>query len=219
MIFFIAILILFLPVTILLPTKVICKNKFPKKHCKQGYVISSNHLSNYDVILFDVKFRRKIYYMAKIELFKNKFFGWLLTKLGAIKVDRATSDVTAYKNAIKTLKNNKPLGVFPEGTRNKGDDQSQMLEAKSGAVVFASKTGVPIIPLAIYRRPKLFRRNKILVGDPFYPQGVNPKKLTKEEVEQNVTTLTQIINGLHAQLVQTYSKAGKKALKKVAAKA
>ena len=218
MIFFIAFLVLFLPITILLPTKVICKNKFPKKHSKQGYVVSANHLSNFDVILFDIKFGRKIYYMAKIELFKNKFFGWLLTKLGAIKLDRSTNDIGAYKNAIKTLKNNKPLGVFPEGTRNKGDDQAEMLEAKGGAVVFASKAGVPIIPLAIYRRPKLFRRNKILVGDPFYPQGVNPKKLTKEEVEQNVKALTETINGLHAQLVQTYGKAGKKALKKVTAK-
>ena len=114
--------------------------------------------------------------------------------------------MTAFKNSIKVLKNNKPLGIFPEGTRNKGNEESDMLEAKSGAIVFASKTGVPIIPMAIYRRPKLFRSNKILIGEPFYPTGANPSKLTKEEVDENTKKLVEIINNLHAQLVDKYSK-------------
>ncbi len=206
MIFILAVIFLW-PLLILMPTKVIKKKNFPKKSNKQAFVVSANHLSNFDVVLFDLKFRRKIYYLAKKELFKNKFFGWILTKLGAIKIDRqADSDVAAFKNALKVLKNNKPLGVFPEGTRNKGDETGDMLEAKSGAIVFASKAGVPIIPMAIYRRPKLFRTNKILVGDPFYVVGANPKKLTKEEIEANTQKLVEIINGLHSQLVDKFGK-------------
>ncbi len=209
MLFILAFLIFYLPITLLMPTKVINKHKFPKKSSKQGYIISANHLSNFDVILFDIKFARKINYMAKKELFNNKFFGWVLKKLGAIKLDRKAKDTVAYMTAIRTLKKGKPLGLFPEGTRNKGNDQGDMLEAKNGAVVFASKAGVPIIPMAIYRRPKLFRTNKILVGDPFYPQGENPRKLTKDEIDQNVKALTERINTLHAQLVQTYGKTAK----------
>ena len=107
---------------------------------------------------------------------------------------------------MQTLKNKKVLGIFPEGTRNKGEDTAQMQEAKSGAIVIASKAGVPIIPAAIYRRPKFFRQNKILIGEPFYVQGANPKKLTKEEIEENTTKLAEIMNNLHAQLVDKYSK-------------
>lgn len=206
MIFFIAVLVLW-PILILMPTKVINKQNFPKRKEKKGFVVSANHYSNFDVILFDLKFKRKIYYLAKKELFTHKLFGWLLKKLGAIKIDRqAETDVSAFKNSLKVLKENKPLGVFPEGTRNKTADTANMLEAKSGAVVFASKAGVPIIPIAIYRRPKLFRINKILVGEPFYPAGENPKKLTKEEIDLNTQTLVDIINNLHAQLIDRYSK-------------
>ena len=205
MIFVLAFIILWLPITLLIPTRVINKNKLPRK--KDGaYILTANHLSNFDVILFDLKFGRKFYYLAKKELFKGKFSSWLITKLGGIKIDREATDITAFKNSMQVLKNNKPLGIFPEGTRNKGDDSGEMLEAKSGAIVFASKAGVPIVPVAIYRRPKLFRSNKIIVGDPFYVQGQNPKKLTKEEIEKNTKRLAETINNLHAQLVQKYSK-------------
>lgn len=198
-----------IPVLLLMPTRVINRHNFPKSK-KQGFVVCANHLSNFDVVLFDIYFARKIYYLSKIELFKNRFVGWIIRGLGGIKIDRSINDVGAYKNAIKILKNNKPLGVFPEGTRNKGDENGNMQDAKSGAIVFASKTGTPIIPMAIYRRPKLFRSNKILVGEPFYPEGVNPNKLTKEEIETNTQKLVEIINNLHAQLVDKYSKKSRK---------
>lgn len=205
MFFVLAYVFLWLPITILMPTKVINIKKLPKK--KDGaYILSCNHYSNFDVILLDIKFKRKYYYLAKKELFKNKFISWVLTKLGGIKIDRDSTDVSAFKNSMQVLKNNKPLGIFPEGTRNKGEDVAQMNQAKSGTILFASKAGVPILPVAIYRRPKLFRSNKILVGDPFYVEGVNPKKLTKEEIESNTQRLQEEISSLHQQLVGRYSK-------------
>lgn len=213
MLFVLIFALLWLPITLLIPTKVINKKNLPKR--KDGaYILVSNHYSNFDVILFDIKLGRKYYYLAKKELFKNKFVAWFLRKLGGIKIDRQSNDITAFKNAMQTLKQNKPLGIFPEGTRNKGEDTAQMQEAKSGAIVFASKAGVPIIPMAIYRRPKLFRSNKILIGEPFLVEGENPKKLTKEEIEINTKKLEEIMKNLHSQLVDKYSKKRKNANKK-----
>ena len=206
MVFIIIFAILFLPITLLIPTKVIGKKNLPKTKKDGGYILTSNHYSNFDVILLDIKLGKKIYYLAKKELFKNKFISWFLCKLGGIKIDRESNDISAIKNSLQTLKNKKVLGIFPEGTRNKGEDTAAMQEAKSGAIVIASKAGVPIIPAAIYRRPKFFRSNKILIGEPFYVQGANPKKLTKEEIEENTTKLAEIMNNLHAQLVDKYSK-------------
>ena len=206
MIFAIVFALLWLPITLFIPTRVINKHNFPKRKQKEGYIVACNHFSNFDPILLDIRFGRKINFLAKKELFKNKLAGGLLKCLGGIKIDRQNNDITAFKNAMQVLKNNKPLGIFPEGTRNKGDDTADMQQAKSGAIVFASKVGVPIIPMAIYRRPKLFRSNKILVGEPFYVEGANPKKLTKEEIESNTACLVEIMNNLHAQLVQKYSK-------------
>jgi 1-acyl-sn-glycerol-3-phosphate acyltransferase len=205
MLFIIAFVLLFLPISILYPTKVFCKNKLPKKKYKQGYIICANHYSNLDVVLFDVKFGRKINYMAKKELFENKFKSSIFKKLGGIPVDRSSADLIAYKKAIQVLKDKKALGIFPEGTRNK-QDQAELQEIKSGAIVFASKTGTPIVPVAMLRKPKVFRKNYILVGDAFYPQGAIPTKLTKEEIEQNTTMLSNIMNGLHEQLVSKTEK-------------
>lgn len=205
MVFAILFSILWLPITILIPTRVINKKKMPKR--KDGaYILTCNHLSNFDPVLVDIKFGRKFFYLAKKELFNNKFFGWVMRKIGAIKIDRGTTDVSAFKASMQTLKNGKPLAIFPEGTRNKGEETADMLEAKSGAIVFASKAGVPIVPIVIHRRPKLFRANKIIVGDPFMPTGATPKKLTKEEIEDNTKKLVEITNTLHAQLVDTFSK-------------
>ena len=205
MLFWICYIICWIPIAIMLPTIVINRKKLPK--IKDGaYILCANHLSNFDVIMFNAFFGRKIYYLAKKELFKNKSTSWFLTQFGGIKTDREKADIESFKKAMKVLKDGKPLGIFPEGTRNKGNELSEIQEVKSGAIVFAGKAGVPIVPAAIYRRPKLFRCNKILVGDPFYVQGVNPKKLTKEEIKINVNILSETINNLHAQLVQKYSK-------------
>ncbi len=57
--------------------------------------------------------------------------------------------------------------LFPEGTRNKSGSK-EMFKFKDGAVVFALKTGSPIIPMVQYRPPKIFRRNYVLIGKPMY---------------------------------------------------
>ena len=205
MFFVICFSLLWLPIVLLMPTIVINRKKMPKR--KDGaYILCANHLSNFDVILLDAFLGRKFYYLAKKELFKKKGISWVLKQFGGIKIDRENTDIEAYKKSMQVLKSGKPLGIFPEGTRNKGDESADMQAAKSGAIVFASKAGVPIVPVAIYRRPILFRSNKILVGDPFYVEGANPKKLTKEEIEANTKRLAETINNLHAQLVQKYSK-------------
>lgn len=158
-----------------------------------------------DVVILDIKLGRKINYMAKKELFEGKFIGGLFKRLGGIPVDRQMADLAAYKSAIKVLKEGKPLGIFPEGTRNK-QDEAEMQEIKSGAIVFASKTGSPIIPVAMLKKPKVFRKNYILVGDPFVPQGKIPNKLTKEEIEINTNKLSEIMNAMHEQLLFTTKK-------------
>ena len=206
MLFVIGFILCFLPLTILFPTKVLNKKNFPKKKGEKGYIVCANHYSNADVMIFDIKFGRKIYYLAKKELYKNKFSSWVLDSLGGIKIDRQSNDIAAYKAAIKTLKDKKPLGIFPEGTRNKNGDDASVQEIKSGAILFASKTGCPIIPVVMYRKPKVFRKNYILVGEPFYPHGENNIKLTKEEIEENTNELSDIMNAMHNQLVERYSK-------------
>lgn len=192
MVFVVCFIIAFLPLTLLFPMRVKGRKNLPKK---QGYVLTCNHYSNMDPVMIDVKLVKKIRFLAKKELFKNKFAGFFLKKFGAHPVDRGASDIKAFKFALETLKNKKPLGIFPEGTRNK-TESDDMQEIKSGAIVFASKAGVPIVPAALSRPIKFLRFSTLIIGEPFYVTGANPARLTKEEIEENVKILTEKTNKL-----------------------
>lgn len=203
MFFCLMFILLWLPVTIFYPTKVMGKKNFPKK---KGAVVVCNHLSNLDPILINIKLVKKIRFLAKMELFKTKCSSWFYRHLGAIPVSRGSADINAIKSGLKVLKENKLLGVFPEGTRNKTTNEEQMGEVHKGAIMFASRAGVPIIPMLIYKKPKFLRRNILIVGEPFYVQGKNPSRLTEEETQYAVTEMTNRINNLREQLDLKYNK-------------
>ncbi len=182
--FYIIIAIVFIPVLILYPTKIIGKKNVPKK----GRVIfCANHQSNADSVLLITRFRRQKF-LAKKELAKKPIPRWFLSTMGAIFVDRNNPGIEAYKKCINHLKKEKALTVFPEGTRANISDLEQM-QMKNGLAMFALKTDSPIVPMVILNKPKLFRRNKIIVGKPFKLDKV--EKVTKEELAKASEIISQ----------------------------
>lgn len=125
-------------------------------------LICSNHRSLFDPIFIAVGIKkRSLCFMAKMELFKFKPFGFLLSKLGAFPVNRGTGDVGAIKKAEEFLNQGKLLLIFPEGTRSKDGNP---LRPKSGAVYIASDTGADVIPVAVcFEGKKLSFRKKVTV--------------------------------------------------------
>ncbi len=171
--------LLWIPLSILHPTKIYGKKNLPKGKA----ILSSNHRSNWDIVLYLLHTRKKVKILAKKELFKNKFFGKILSKLGAIEIDREANDVNAIKQCIKALKEDKQLFIFPEGTRLK--DESEVLgEIKSGLALIAIKTKTPIVPIWIERKPKLFRKSIYHIGQPFELSEFYGAKLDEETLER-----------------------------------
>lgn len=168
-----------IPLSILHPTRVIGKKNLPKGKA----VISCNHRSNWDIVLYYLHTSQSLKIMAKKELFKNKFFAFILKKLGGIAIDRDSNDITAIKECFKALKSDKKLFVFPEGTRLKNDDEI-LGEIKSGMAMIAIKTKTPIVPVWVERRPKLFRVSRYYIGEPFELSDFYGKKLDEETLEQ-----------------------------------
>ncbi len=193
-IFWIAFTIAFIPFTIIFPTIVKGSKKLPKK---QGYILCVNHTTMIDAPLLDVKLGKRIRFLGKKELCKTKFSTWAHTKvLGTIPVDRGNADIAAVRNVLGVLKKGGIVGIFPEGTRNKSENTEELQELKSGAIMFASKAGVPIVPIIYVKKPRPFCFNKLIVGEPFFVKGVDPKKLTKEETEENVAELARRMDEL-----------------------
>ena len=190
-----------MPVRMVYPTKIIGKKNIPDGAC----ILSSNHTSNMDAVIFALKTWEKKYYLAKKELFKNKILGFFLKKLGAIKIDREASDVTAFKNCLKVLKEGKKLVIFPEGTRVKNDNM-ELGEVKHGVAMFAIKAKVPIVPIFISKKPKPFRRNKIFIGEPFTLEEFYGKKLDNLELEKAGEIVTRKMNEVRDNALNSLTK-------------
>lgn len=179
MFFYICRFFSYLPLAIFYPTKVIGR----KNLIKGKAVITPNHTSNMDIVLLLANTHEKKYILAKKELFKNKFKGAILKSYGGISVDRGNNDIGAIKKALNVLKNNKKLVIFPEGTRNKSEDTSKLMEVKLGTAMLAIKSKSKIIPMWFSRRPKMFRLTKIIIGEPFELDEFYGKKLDNETLE------------------------------------
>ncbi len=148
-----------------------------------GIILCCNHASNTDPVRLAFTQRRQIFYMAKIELFKNKFVGHILRALGAFPITRGRSDLGAINLAQKHLQDGDVLGLFIEGTRSK---DGNLLRPKPGAVMLANKCNAPILPCCITAKgggvPKLFHRCIIAYGKLIQPEELNIQHGTPHEL-------------------------------------
>lgn len=143
-----------------------------------------NHRSNIDPPLVGSFARGSLALMAKEELFRNKFFGWLITKLGAFPVSRGKGDTAVIDTAVERLQE-RSLFMFPEGTRSK---DGKVHKGHTGAALVAAKSGRQVLPCGIIFGPKLKFRSKIRViyGKPIdtaeyveSSENPNPRQLVK----------------------------------------
>ncbi|MCL4831925.1 MAG: 1-acyl-sn-glycerol-3-phosphate acyltransferase [Caldilineaceae bacterium] len=143
-----------------------------------GVVLSCNHPGGVDVVALGYASPRQIFYMAKQELFEfQPWFSALITSVGAFPIRRGENDTAAIEHSIQLVRDGKVLGMFPEGTRNKGGPLGR---PKSGAVRIAALTGAPLVPSAVIGIPALhkewknpLRRTPVTVrfGEPIHYTG------------------------------------------------
>lgn len=110
-------------------------------------IVVSNHKSNWDPVILAGGISRRLYFMAKNELFGWPVAGWLIRNAKAIPVKRGASDRNALKMSLDVLRDGNVLLIFPEGTRNKTDEI--LLPFHNGAAYLAAKTGAVILPVAL----------------------------------------------------------------------
>lgn len=131
---------------------------------KGPFMLACNHISNIDPFAAGCACPRRLYFIAKEELFHNKFLGAYLRKLNCISIKRTNTEIGTLRLALKVLEKY-PLFLFPQGTRT--EDYSS---PKAGIGLLYKKAGVPIIAAHIHgtdtilpRGAKFFKRGKIKV--------------------------------------------------------
>ena len=141
-----------------------------------AYIIASNHMSFSDPVLLGLGQRRRLFFMAKQELFKNKFFAGLIRALGAFPVERGAGDGKAIKTGEDLIKEGNVMTIFIEGGRTK---TGEFMRPRSGCALVAQQMQVPVIPacITITGNPKhRFAKRVIHFADPLTPQqlGLTP---------------------------------------------
>lgn len=176
---------------ILFPWRAIGREHVPSEG---GVVICANHTSFLDpiLVLLAATKKRQIHVVAKVELFKIPVVGWILKGIDMIPVKRGMSDVTAFKESLRVLRDGKPLLIFPEGTRVK---EGQKVEAHPGAIVMAARANVPVLPVYIGKKKRLFRKTDVVFGEPYVLQ-FEGRKPTHEASQHMTDELMEKISAL-----------------------
>lgn len=173
---------------------VIGKENIPKDN---KYVVTCTHESYNEVIMLGMAVvPNEIHYMAKKELFNNKWFGQFLTSLNAFPVDRENPGPSTLKRPVNLLKENKTVGIFPTGHRTSAEGAP----LKRGASTIAMLGKAPILPAAYVGPKKLHGlitgQALIKFGEPIYQSDI-PKDLKRNE---KIDYLTHEIERRTAQL-------------------
>tara|TARA_B100000700_G_scaffold330869_1_gene459639 strand:- start:2990 stop:3655 length:666 start_codon:yes stop_codon:yes gene_type:complete len=140
---FVSFIIVFPIFKILLRGTVIGKENVPKNI---PIIVVSNHGSHFDPPIIGHALGRPVAFMAKAELFKIPFIGFLIRKCGAYPVRRGASDREAIKSALLRLQEGWATGIFLDGTRQ---DNGLVNNPMQGAAFLSARTGIPLLPIAI----------------------------------------------------------------------
>ena len=124
------------------------------------YIIAPVHRSNIDTPLSSFVTPRRVRFMGKDSLWKQKQIGVFLSLLGGFPVSRGTADLEALKRCVSVLDAGEPLVMFPEGTRQSGPKLHPLFE---GPAYVALKRGVPIVPVGIGGSERVMRKGSKMI--------------------------------------------------------
>ena len=145
---------------IFLNTKVIFHGLENLKKVEKFFVASA-HQSMFETFVLQAPLNFPIFILKK-ELLKIPLFGWYLKKIGSIEIVRETTTkenlnfFDKIKNTIQ--KNNRPLLIFPQGTRVKFDDRSHF---KKGVGRIYDSLEIPCVPVAL-NSGKIWPKNSFM---------------------------------------------------------
>ena len=161
----------------------------------KGFILVSNHISNFDPIFVAVKVKPRCYFMAKEELFRNPFVSLIIRGLGAFPVSRGKGDTAAVEKAVGYVKEGKVVAIFPEGHRS---PDGKLQKLKSGAVVIAAETGGGMQPCVVGKGPKKGLRTPVVIR---YGKFISHEELgltgrTPSQIRTANKLLTKTLTGL-----------------------
>ncbi|MGI8423355.1 MAG: lysophospholipid acyltransferase family protein [Chloroflexota bacterium] len=154
-------------------------------------ILASNHVSYFDIPLIGAWTPRTTLFFSKSEIKRWPVIGQIATRYGTIFVRRGESDRQAVRETLTALGNGQMVGVFPEGTRSRGQGLQPTLP---GIALLAQRSGATIWPVAVTGSERMgtWRRPTVTLtgGEPFDPlaaaREVHGHKPTHQQVADTI---------------------------------
>lgn len=152
----------------------------------EAVLFVGNHRSYFDILILYVQCKRLTGFVAKDSMEKIPSLRVWMRYLYCLFLDRKDprAGMKTILQAIEYVKQGVSICIFPEGTRNDGEELT-MLPFKEGSFKIATKTGCPIVPVAINNSAEIFeshmprvKKTHVVVE---YLTPIDPKALSKEE--------------------------------------
>lgn len=160
------------------------------------------HRSNLDGPIVGSLSHRRVRYLGKDSLFRPAAAGWVMRSVGSFPVKRGSADLDAMRAAKGLLDSGDAMLVFPEGTRQGGDDIAEIFD---GAAWLAAKSQTPVVPVGIAGSgaampsgSKGIKRVPIavVVGEPISPPGSAGQRASRAELKAWTAELRTALMGV-----------------------
>jgi len=160
----------FVKITGALPTLIALRPKrlFPygKDIPKGGVLISANHKSFLDpIIIHCAVMNRRLNCLATKDLYRKRIWQLFFPAMHCIQVDKENFSMATFHQVVDRLNAGKAVVIFPEGQVNR-DENTAVMTFKSGAMLMAHKSRVPILPVYIVKKQHWYDRQYIVIGKP-----------------------------------------------------
>lgn len=158
----------------------------------------ATHKSVFDIVVLMTLLKEPAIFIGKKEVASMPYVHKWFDALGCIYVDRndMRQALKSIMEGVKELKKGQSIVLFPEGTRNMSNEIQPF---KEGGFKLATKTGVPVIPIALSNTFKVFEEKKriqktqvkVNIGQPILTSDLSKEELTQfpKLVEEKVRAL------------------------------
>lgn len=172
-------------------------------------LIVSNHVSDLDPLVVGAALRRRVHFMAKVELFRPPLLRWWISACGGFPVRRGEPDRQAFRTARTILEQGGALVMFPEGTR--ASNLYDIRPPEPGAALLAVRTGAAILPVAVIGTDRVLPRGahrpargtiRVRVGDVIYVNGAASRNAAGHVARERVESVGRQFMDEIARMVQ-----------------